>query len=74
MKTEAIRSFEASVNTISTLRHTPENCFLHSHRLENLKSYMVLFLIQATEEPSSMSPVIEASLLEYILGIRFPIT
>jgi hypothetical protein len=33
------RSSETSVNTISILRHIPEDCFLHSHRRENLKSY-----------------------------------
>jgi hypothetical protein len=36
---EAIRSSETSVNTISTLRHIPEDDSLHSHRRENLKSY-----------------------------------
>jgi hypothetical protein len=36
---EAIRSSETSVNTISTRHHIPEDCFLHSHRRENLKSY-----------------------------------
>jgi hypothetical protein len=29
---EAIRSSETSVNTTSTRRHIPEDCFLHSHR------------------------------------------
>jgi hypothetical protein len=35
LKMEALHSSETSVNTISTLRHIPEDCFLHS---ENLKS------------------------------------
>jgi hypothetical protein len=38
---EVIRSSETSVNTISTRRHIPEDCFLHSHRRENLKSYNI---------------------------------
>jgi hypothetical protein len=40
LKMEAIRSSETSVNTISTRHHIPEDCFLHSHRRENLKSYI----------------------------------
>jgi hypothetical protein len=39
LKMEAIRSSEMSVNTISTRRHIPEDCFLHRHSRENLKSY-----------------------------------
>jgi hypothetical protein len=35
---EAIRSSKTSVNTTSTWCHIPEDCFLHSHRRENLKS------------------------------------
>jgi hypothetical protein len=38
---EAIRSSETSVkSTTSTRRHTPEDGILHSHRGENLKSYI----------------------------------
>jgi hypothetical protein len=37
---EAIRSSETSVLTRSTRRNTPENVILHSHRRENLKSYI----------------------------------
>jgi hypothetical protein len=40
LKMEAIRSSETSVLTISTRRHIPEDVILHSHRCENLKSYM----------------------------------
>jgi hypothetical protein len=42
LKMEAICSSETSVNTISTRRHIPENCFLHIHRRENLKSYIIV--------------------------------
>jgi hypothetical protein len=35
----AIRFSETSVNTISTQPHIPEDCFLHSHRRENLKFF-----------------------------------
>jgi hypothetical protein len=38
LKTAAIRSSETSGNTISTWRHIPD--LLHSHRRENLKSYI----------------------------------
>jgi hypothetical protein len=46
LKTKAIRSSETSVHTGSTLRHIPEDGILHSHRRENLKSYLMphLFL------------------------------
>jgi hypothetical protein len=37
---EAIRSSETSVNTRSTRRHILEYGILHSHRRENLKSYI----------------------------------
>jgi hypothetical protein len=38
LKMKAIRSSKTSVNTISTRRHLPEDCFLHSHGRENLRS------------------------------------
>jgi hypothetical protein len=41
---EAIRSSETTVDTTSTQHHIPENCFLHSHSRENLKSYMISLL------------------------------
>jgi hypothetical protein len=41
LKMEAIPSSETSVqSTTSTRRQTPEDGFLHSHRRENLKSYI----------------------------------
>jgi hypothetical protein len=40
LKTEAIRSSETSDHTISKRRHIPEDDILHSHRRENLKSYI----------------------------------
>jgi hypothetical protein len=43
LKMEAIRSSEMSAqSTTSTRRHTPEDGILHSHRRENLKSYVYI--------------------------------
>jgi hypothetical protein len=40
LKMEAIPSSDTSVHTRTIWRHIPENGILHSHRCENLKSYM----------------------------------
>jgi hypothetical protein len=40
LKYEAIRSFETSIHTSSTRRYIPEDGILHSHRCENLNSYI----------------------------------
>jgi hypothetical protein len=45
LKMEAIRYSETSVNTTSTRYHIPEDCFLHSHRRENLKFYICLMIL-----------------------------
>jgi hypothetical protein len=39
---EAMRSSETSVPTRAAWRHIPEDVILHSHRRENLKSYIAL--------------------------------
>jgi hypothetical protein len=39
---EAIRSYETSILIWATRRNIPEGGILHSHRLQNLKSYIIL--------------------------------
>jgi hypothetical protein len=39
---EALRSSKTSVHTTATRRNIPKDAILHSHRRENLKSYMQL--------------------------------
>jgi hypothetical protein len=42
MMMDGIRSSETSVLTVATRYHMPEDGILHSHRRENLKSYISL--------------------------------
>jgi hypothetical protein len=70
LKMEAIHSSETSVHTRSTRRHNPDDGILHSHRRENLKSYMLLsglYSLVADKTPT------ETQELNSVLIIYFPV-
>jgi hypothetical protein len=46
---EALSSSETSVITRATLHNIPEDTNLHSHRRENLKSYLFMYLCLSPE-------------------------
>jgi hypothetical protein len=55
---EALSSFETSVLTRATRRNIPEDAILHSHRRENLKSYL-LTIINFNSLYMSFAPGVE---------------
>jgi hypothetical protein len=56
---EALSSSETSVLTRATRLNIPEDAILHSHRRENLKSYMDLFQYSDDERdiPTLLGPL-----------------
>jgi hypothetical protein len=48
---EALSSSETTVLTRTTRRNNPEDTILHSHRRENLKSYIAEVTLKAANEP-----------------------
>jgi hypothetical protein len=55
--TEATFSTETSVHSRATRRNIPENSILHSHRRENLKSYIHKICITNCVKMKSMTCV-----------------
>jgi hypothetical protein len=52
---EEVSSSETSVLTGATRRSFPEDAILHSHRRENLKSYIINSSFKRTNKKSSLS-------------------
>jgi hypothetical protein len=71
LKMEAIRSSETSVNTTYTRCQIPDDCFLHSHRRESLKSYIMKskFHFVSLKDQNLCSAQEE---LDSIRAVRFP--
>jgi hypothetical protein len=81
---EALSSFETSVLTRTTRRNIPEDTILHSHRRENLKSYIVylcllmLSLLQAGSiyfvcaTPGRSISAETKSALQFVIPCRYP--
>jgi hypothetical protein len=64
LKMEAIRSSETSVNTTSTRCHIAEDCFLHSHRRENLKSYNLVLIFHDSDYFTGIRTEGQAAILD----------
>jgi hypothetical protein len=52
---EALSSSETSVHTRTTKRNIPEDTILHSHRRENLKSYIVYLMLGSARARMSVT-------------------
>jgi hypothetical protein len=66
---EALSSPETSVLTRATRRHSPEDTILHSHRLENLKSYknirVILDMVLNLQQPIPVFTTSEGLYIKY---------
>jgi hypothetical protein len=71
---EARSSSETSVLTRATRRNIPENTILHSHRREDLESYIVLtifWIFSNLDMPAGRPPPNTPKIVQCLLAIRY---
>jgi hypothetical protein len=68
---EAIRSYETSALTRATCLHIPEDGFIPSHHLENLKSYILRTDLEIINRARLCLNISQFNVYSYACGVVF---